>query len=57
MTAPIVGENSIGTVPSGREKELVTTMLSQFIQMLDEELASSRAVFPDTQDYERETAI
>lgn len=44
-------------IPSGREKELVTAMLSQFIRMLDEELASSRPVFPDTQDYERETAI
>jgi hypothetical protein len=44
-------------IPSGRERELVTAMLSEFVQRLDAELARSRAVFPDTQDFERSTEI
>jgi hypothetical protein len=44
-------------IPSGREKDLVTAMLAEFVRRLDQELALSRAVFPDTEHYERETAI
>jgi hypothetical protein len=40
------------SVPEGREKELVTRMLTILIAMLSDEIAASEAHFPTTQQYQ-----
>jgi hypothetical protein len=44
-------------IPPGREKDLVTAMIAEFVRRLDQELKLSRAVFPVTEEYQRVTAI